>query len=36
MRKEIEEYVRECRICQQKRTFKETRMEHEIERNLEV
>ena len=36
MRKEIKKYVRKCQICQQERTFRETEMKHEIEKNLEI
>ena len=36
MRKNVKEYVKECQICQQERTFRGTGMEHEIERSPEV
>ena len=36
MRKDVEEYVKECQVCQQERTFRGTDMEHEIGRSLEV
>ena len=36
MRKDVKEYVKECQTCQQERTFRETEMEHEIEKSLKV
>ena len=36
MRKNVKEYVKEFQICQQERVFKETEIEHEIKRSLEV
>ena len=36
MKKEIDKYVRECQVCQQKRTIKKMKIEHEIKRNLKV
>ena len=36
IRKEVKEYVKECQICQQERTFKKTEIEYEIKRSPEV
>ena len=36
MRKDVKEYIKECQICQQERTFRGTDIKYKIRRSPEV